>query len=46
MIDFLVNDLRIDFEELDDFDEDIILKYHNISKSKKINFLLKVIKEL
>jgi predicted transcriptional regulator of viral defense system len=46
MIDFLVNDLRIDFDELDDFDEDIILKYYNISKSKKINFLLKVIKEL
>ena len=46
MLNFLANDLRIDFYELDDFNIDIILKYYEVSKSKKINFLKKVIEEL
>lgn len=46
MIDFLVSDLRIDFDELEDFDMDILIKYQEITKSKKIKFLVKIIEEL
>lgn len=46
MYEFLENDLRLDFEELEDFEMEIVEQYLNISKSKKINILLKVIKEL
>ncbi len=46
MVDFLVNDLRIDFDELEDFDIDILIKYQEITKSKKIEFLVKIIEEL
>ncbi|TDT67946.1 hypothetical protein EDC55_1223 [Allofrancisella inopinata] len=45
MIDFLENDLRIDLDELKNFDINIVSKYYEISKSKKINSLQKVIKE-
>jgi predicted transcriptional regulator of viral defense system len=44
MIAHLTNDLRIDFDELKDFDMEIILKYYQISRSKKIKFLQLVIK--
>ncbi len=44
MYDFLENDLRLDFEELEDFEIEIVEQYYEISKSKKINILLKVIK--
>ena len=43
---FFVNDLRIDFDELEDFDVDILIKYKEITKSKKIEFLIKLIMEL
>ncbi len=46
MVEFLEDDLRIDFDELEDFNIDIIQKYYEISKSKKIGFLLKIVKEL
>ena len=46
MINFLANDLRIDFDELYDFNIDIISKYYEVSKSKKIDILQKTIKEL
>jgi predicted transcriptional regulator of viral defense system len=43
---FLENDLRLDFEELEDFNMEIIEQYLYITKSKKIKILLKIIKEL
>jgi hypothetical protein len=45
MIDFLQNDLRIDFEEIEDFDIGTIKQYFNISKSKKIEILMQVLKD-
>jgi len=42
MMEYLENDLRIDFEELNDLDMDILKKYYEITKSKKIGFLIKV----
>ena len=46
MIEFLENDLRIDLDELFDFNTEIISKYYDISKSKKIQILLKTIEKL
>ena len=46
MIKFLRDDLRIYFDELEDSDIDIFKKYYEISKSKKIKFLLQVIEDL
>lgn len=46
MIEFLEDDLRIYFDELEDSDIDIFKKYYEISKSKKIKFLLQVIEDL
>jgi predicted transcriptional regulator of viral defense system len=46
MIDFLENDLRIDTDDLEGLNSDIFLEYYQISKSKKINILLNIIKEL
>jgi len=46
MYDFLENDLRFDTDELKDFNIEIISKYFDISKSKKIKLLLNLIKEL
>lgn len=46
MVDFLENDLRIDLDELIDFNTEIISKYYEISKSKKIQILQKIIEEL
>ncbi len=46
MTDFLENDLRIDIDNLSDFNIEIISKYYNISKSKKIQILLNLINEL
>lgn len=46
MIEFLVNDLRIDIEELEEFNMDIFTDYYNVCKSKKINFLIQVIKDI
>ena len=43
MIQFLLDDLRIDIEELEDCDIDIFIKYYEISKSKKIKFLIQAI---
>jgi len=46
MREFLEIDLRIDVEELEDCDRDIFKKYYEISKSKKIKFLLQVIEDI
>lgn len=46
MIEFLVNDLRVDIEELEECNIDIFIDYYNICKSKKINFLIQVIKDI
>ena len=44
MIEFLENDLRIEFEEFNDFNSEILEKYYIISKSKKIDILLKTLR--
>jgi len=46
MLEFLEDDLRIEMNELTDFNIEIISKYYEISKSKKIKILLNLIKEL
>lgn len=46
MINFLVDDLRIDVDELEDCDMDIFMKYFKISKSKKIKFLIEALEEI
>lgn len=46
MLEFLEDDLRINLEELEDCNIDIFKKYFEISKSKKIKFLLEVIEEI
>lgn len=46
MLEYLEDDLRIDFDELDRLKIDIIEKYYAISKSKKIMLLIKTLKQL
>ncbi len=46
MIEFLEDDLRVDFDELEDCDIDIFKKYYEISRSKKVKFLLQVMKDI
>lgn len=46
MISFLVDDLRIDVDELEDCDIDIFVKYFKISKSKKIKFLIEALENI
>ena len=46
MLAFIEEDLRVDMDELFDFDLDIVKKYAEISKSKKIEFLYKVLKDI
>lgn len=46
MLVFLRDDLRVYFDELKDCDIDIFEKYYQLSKSRKIEALTKVIKEL
>jgi hypothetical protein len=46
MISFLVDDLRIDVDELEDSDMNIFTKYFEISKSKKIKFLIEALEEI
>jgi len=46
MLEFLEDDLRIDMEELEDCDKEIYKKYHEVSKSKKIKFLLQVVEDM
>ena len=43
---FLEEDLRVDMDELFDMDLEIVKKYAEISKSKKIEFLHKALKDL
>ena len=45
MLVFIEEDLRVDMDELVDFDLDIVNKYAEISKSKKVEFLYKVLKD-
>ena len=45
MIEFLENDLRIDMDELIDCEMSILHQYFAVSKSKKIEILIKVIEE-
>lgn len=46
MFEFLENDLRIDIDELKDCDIEIFKKYFEISKSKKIKFLIQIIEDI
>jgi len=46
MIEFLEDDVRVDFDELTDCDIDIFKKYYEISRSKKVKFLLQVMEDL
>jgi predicted transcriptional regulator of viral defense system len=46
MLEFLEDDLRIDSEELEDCNIEIFKKYYEVSKSKKIKFLLELIEEI
>jgi len=46
MISFLVNDLRIDVDELEDCDMNIFIKYYAISKSKKIKLLTEALEKI
>ncbi len=46
MLKFLIDDLRIDLDEFDDCNMGIISKYCEISKSKKISLLEKVLGEV
>jgi predicted transcriptional regulator of viral defense system len=43
LTDFIINDLRIDTEEFENFDTSIIAEYYRISKSKKIGIFSKII---
>jgi len=43
---FLQEDLRIDFDELMEFDLDIVSEYATISKSKRVKFLYKTLREI
>ncbi len=46
MIGFLIDDLRLDIDELEDCDMSIVTKYLEISKSKKIKFLIQALEEI
>ena len=46
MLVFLEEDLRVDRDELLDMDLEIVKKYAEISKSKRIEFLYKVLKDM
>jgi len=46
MLEFLEYDIRIDMEELEDCDINIFQKYYEISKSKKIQFLLQILHDI
>ncbi|MCF6340016.1 MAG: hypothetical protein L3J10_04585 [Sulfurimonas sp.] len=46
MINFLVDDLRIDVDELADCDMNIFIQYFEISKSKKIKFLIEMLEDI
>ena len=45
MLEFLVDDLRIDLDEMESFDKGVISSYYSISKSKKIKVLLELVNE-
>jgi hypothetical protein len=45
-MEFLEDDLRIDMDELENYDMSIFEEYAKISKSKKIEILAKVIRGL
>lgn len=44
MFEFIGEDLRIDIEELESFDVEIVSEYYNITRSKKIKLFLNFIK--
>ena len=46
MLVFLEEDLRIDMDELLDMNLEIVKKYAEISKSKRVDFLYKVLKDM
>lgn len=46
MISFLVDDLRIDVDELENCDMGIFVQYYKISKSKKIKYLTEALEEI
>ena len=46
MLLFLEEDLRVHMDELFDMDLEIVKKYAEISKSKRVEFLHKVLKDM
>jgi len=46
MFEFIEEDLRIDTEELESFDIEIVLEYYSVTRSKKIKLFLNFLKEL
>ena len=46
MISFLVDDLRIDIDELEDCEMDIFIQYYKVSKSKKVKFLIEALEKI
>jgi predicted transcriptional regulator of viral defense system len=44
MLEFIEEDLRIDIDDLENFDIKIVSEYYNISKSKKIKLLINLMK--
>ena len=46
MLEFLEDDLRVDLDELEDCNMNIFKEYYEISKSKKINFLIQVLNDI
>ena len=45
MLEYLIDDIRIDMDELDSFDLNIVKEYINITKSTRVKFLYKVLQE-
>ena len=43
MLEYLIDDVRIDLDELDSFDIDIVKEYITITKSTRVKFLYKVL---
>jgi len=46
MLEFLVDDLRIDLDELEELDTDVVKEYAKLSKSTRVEQLYKVLKDM
>ncbi len=45
MLEYLIDDIRIDMDELDSFNLNIVKEFVNLTKSTRVGFLYKVLKE-